>query len=66
MSDIFGEMMLKVLTGEASKGYKKKHTKKNDIKLCTNMHDWRGFIMTSNFKFTFMPVKEHFTATKQL
>ena len=45
--------MLEVLTGEASKGYKKKILvqKKNQ---CINMHKRKGFIMIDGFNITHM------------
>ena len=45
--------MLKVLTGEVSKSYKIKNRDRT-IHLCINMHIKRGFIMTSDFRFTCM------------
>ena len=46
--------MLEIITGESSKGYKKKNLLQNDQKLWINMHKLRGFIMTSDFNFTCM------------
>ena len=42
LSDIGRKTMLKVLTGESSKGYK--NQRKNDKKLWINIHYWIDFI----------------------
>ena len=46
--------MLKILTGEASIGLKRKNQRQNDQKLWINMRSLLGFIITSKLKFTGM------------
>ena len=45
--------MLEILTGEASKGYKKEKLWHNEQKQWINIHYWRGSIVTAEFKFTY-------------
>ena len=54
LSDIDGKGMLKIMSGESSKGYKKKNLRHNDQKQWINIHIWIGSIVIVGFNFTCM------------